>query len=76
MKLFNEGHTGGSSEKHWMDNTVVVMLGGLTWHTERRIAELVVFPVGPGPVSTRWTPLISSHPHPYTFLPGSHFPHD
>lgn len=26
MKLFNEGHTGGSSEKHWMDNTVVVML--------------------------------------------------
>lgn len=29
MKLFNEGHTGGggSSEKHWMDNTVVVMLG-------------------------------------------------
>lgn len=28
MKLFNEGHMGGgSSEKPWMDNTVVVMLG-------------------------------------------------
>lgn len=28
MNLFNEGHTEGSCEKHWMDNTVMLGVNG------------------------------------------------
>lgn len=73
MNLFNEDkkrlveqQVGLPEGKHWMENRVVEMSGekGVSWQTEWRITVLVLFPVGPRPVSTRWTPLISPLPTP------------